>query len=926
MRFALLLLLPVMLDAAYPAVDYFKRGKRLNWTCSTGQSMSVTTSTQSAAASTNGVTGMCSWVDEAAPGNNQFSEVLVKAINTSGGSIRSGVCVRADESANTAYCGALVGENSNLQRIRIIEITAGSEATLAESSTYANTVVLVDDRLRLTVSGTSLSLKVLSGKTGSTERVAEITATDASIASGRVGLYFRGTGWGFGSWHGGVLGDTEPARSWACETGRSGKECHVTTTALNTGTGAAASPLPFHWLIGAMPQHTASGTIYWLHPGTYVWDQDVLEGSSSTGLDTAFDFVLDNSTVRAYPGAPVILDLDTDCEANSSVTEKFIVTLSGTNGILRDVLITNSGVNCKVPCGANNQGPNGIYVSGTNSQFLNSTVKQVYQGLLMQNAGTAFGGRVRGVSVYNTGRIKGASAGGHSSYTDNDKAGYTKYIEETSLFRHMSKGTDRYAIHNFSQSGIGISPFEFRRVVMFGRPAYSGGILLSGGSGSPTGATPGIVVDRVKSFAEGGSGTFGIVGNSDKSALSGAVITNNYIVGRWNLGMLAGAPTVTGNTIAFPLSDVSNDRYKHTTWSGYSTITSAARAGNVVTLGIGTPLTGWFQSGDQVVITGTTCPTDSANGTFTTTSLSADGHTITYTDAGVNETCTVTGAVMQASAPRNDTLAEIVSGGTWNNNTYYRLAETTTPFQAITSPGADGTGNLAVPQYTLAQWKALGVDADSTVSTVCPAEGTSCPDAAATNSIFIDPFTDEPQKCRVAIYNWKGLSSGVNVDLSQCGFATGDYYEIHDEQNLNNYASAVATGTYAGGNVDFGAHLSLTTIESPGDNYDVADPDGHCGINPPVVGVESFLHTSSLFGVFLVRRLQSYGSTTISWRGSTSNKISYGILRANTNSITWDFGPTPAVSCAAGLCSASIPTVSGRMYYRIDDGIAQVKN
>ncbi len=110
--------------------------------------------------------------------------------------------------------------------------------------------------------------------------------------------------------------------------------------------------------------------------------------------------------------------------------------------------------------------------------------------------------------------------------------------------------------------------------------------------------------------------------------------------------------------------------------------------------------------------------------------------------------------------------------------------------------------------YNLTQWRGLGFDSASTVTTSLPAQ----------NKVFTRKNAYEENRGNIAIYNWEKLPS-VGVNLSGI-LAVGVPYEIRDAQNF--YGTPLASGTYKGDSVDIPMNLSqvapltgdVTTIDN----------------------------------------------------------------------------------------------------------------
>jgi len=92
-----------------------------------------------------------------------------------------------------------------------------------------------------------------------------------------------------------------------------------------------------------------------------------------------------------------------------------------------------------------------------------------------------------------------------------------------------------------------------------------------------------------------------------------------------------------------------------------------------------------------------------------------------------------------------------------------------------------------VYRTTFAQWQAVGLDANSTISnSVAP------PDA-----VYVVPNQDQAKRCHIAIYNWT-RKDNVTVNLSGV-LGPGDSYKLYSAQNYN--AGPIQSGTFGGSTI-----------------------------------------------------------------------------------------------------------------------------
>lgn len=112
--------------------------------------------------------------------NDQYSQVAI--IDTTAFLVAA--CVRMDTggSTRTGYCGGYDNEALGHNRYTIFKWVSGTLTTLA---THGSTTAANSDVIKLTVTGTSLSLSV-----NGTPDV--VTATDSDIASGNAGINING--------------------------------------------------------------------------------------------------------------------------------------------------------------------------------------------------------------------------------------------------------------------------------------------------------------------------------------------------------------------------------------------------------------------------------------------------------------------------------------------------------------------------------------------------------------------------------------------------------------------------------------------------------------------------------------------------------------------------------------------------------------
>ncbi len=155
-----------------------------------------------AQASASGTIG-ADWYTSETFDNNQYATATIKAV-TSG--VYIGVAVRCSGTDNAGTLTGYLFYSDSADGCYIDEISNGAYvATIAGPGT----VFSVNDVVRLEINGSSLTAKV--------NGTARLTATDASITTGRPGIAAYGTGASaLDDWEGGNLSETvaDPVAAW----------------------------------------------------------------------------------------------------------------------------------------------------------------------------------------------------------------------------------------------------------------------------------------------------------------------------------------------------------------------------------------------------------------------------------------------------------------------------------------------------------------------------------------------------------------------------------------------------------------------------------------------------------------------------------------------------------------------------------------
>jgi len=275
---------------------------------------------------------------------------------------------------------------------------------------------------------------------------------------------------------------------------------------------------------------------------------------------------------------------------------------------------------------------------------------------------------------------------------------------------------------------------------------------------------------------------------------------------------------------------------------------------------------------------------------------------------------------------------------------------------------ADDWSLRAVNYTTYSNWASAVGETGATNSNANP----------TTNWVLVTPENEyEARRCNVAIANWESASS-YSLDLSTCGYLTGEKYDVFDAWDLA--SGAFLTGTYSGSAISL--PLNRTAYDAPstptgygaqcwntnrcaqctadlGWQSGAADPVGSC--TPGFTGASVYLQTTdnyqwycnyagtwtkntdaalacsshstpsyardSNIHVFVVRRHYDARPSTLQWRGAITDTVQAGYKKAD-GSYTWGDLPAHSMECSGAICQAQIPQAIGDAYWRINGGAA----
>ena len=100
------------------------------------------------------------------------------------------------------------------------------------------------------------------------------------------------------------------------------------------------------------------------------------------------------------------------------------------------------------------------------------------------------------------------------------------------------------------------------------------------------------------------------------------------------------------------------------------------------------------------------------------------------------------------------------------------------------------------------------------------------PNRPTKNRVFARPNRYEPGRAHVVVYNWEGAAR-VDVDLTPCGLADGDAFEVRDAQNY--FGPAAAAGTFRRAKPTVSLPTDLTAVAPAVDAATLPRQPGHTG-------------------------------------------------------------------------------------------------
>ena len=155
---------------------------------------------------------------------------------------------------------------------------------------------------------------------------------------------------------------------------------------------------------------------------------------------------------------------------------------------------------------------------------------------------------------------------------------------------------------------------------------------------------------------------------------------------------------------------------------------------------------------------------------------------------------------------------------TWDENVYYG-GEKNKEFRV------DGPWNTMA---SLTEWReTTGFDRHSAFSPALP----------TSNAVFVRPNEYELGRAHITVFNWERLDT-VSVDVSNCGLAQGEAFEVRDAQNF--LGEPVLRGRYTGASLQLPMNLTQTTA-----------------IVGDVVHFETSAHSSKKFNVFVLLKSET---------------------------------------------------------------------
>jgi hypothetical protein len=867
---------------------------------------------------------------------DQYSQATLISCNPSTSSSWFGVAVRVNTTDVSYYSAQVQAGGGANNLMRIIKLVSGTP-TVLDSVPYT---CASNDVLKLQAVGQTLTATV----TGSVNLTR--TVTDVSLTAGKPGLAgYASTGnrrFFLDDWQAEEVSPLAD-RHW-----------YVSPAGSVTGAGTLADPWPLAFAFAGADGFIRPGDTVWLRGGSYGKARYTctLNGASSAPI-----------TFRGYPGELPLLDGGT----HDTSSQNFTVVLAGQYLILRDVDIFDSTLQ-RWWATSGTLDPNaaqGVAVLGTGSKAINTSVHDAAQGFWLKDGGTLYG-----VITYNNGG-QGDRGHGHGVYT-NGRA--DRYLTTSISFNNFGLGFQGYStadasrkLHISKSIAFNANGLEQER---YETNFYNG--TLSTNRSIPVALIRGVTTTVTTNLWKFSDGTL-----SNIICTATTCTVNTTADSYMNDDDYPGASfTISGAGNAFlngtfPIISPAQRSFAFAL-AGHAGTYDATSDGSLVVTGPSHTQ----QPGDYIQFKDVSgCPAQLKDHVFKVgavtqnTMVLLDPATGTDVDSSgwpaytpnccmINQTVTTVGNELSDSVAYNPFGASRGTGVIFASNT--ACADNTVANNYIYG-GVSGIDVTTCYNTT--------VSGNVQYISSRPASGFD---------IFLFPNDYESGRCNVAIVN-HGAATATNVDLSSC-LRTGDRYQVEDVQNLGTIiASGRYDGPvslplkgssdpirkplgYAGPSVAgvvaiSGGQAAVTTAEPWGDSTirsrAVANSwrfrlsgcgspldnewtiTSSSGINSmvlstpgvpdgsyPCTRVEhaSFSnqgHTSSTFNTYLVRRLQTTRSTTVSVKapaGTARALLDYGYKAAN-GAIRYD-GPIQRVTCTS-LCTMSITQFVGDAYYRI---------
>jgi hypothetical protein len=869
-------------------------------------------------------------------GPDQYSQATLISCNPSTSSSWFGVAVRISTTDVTYYSAQVQAGGGANNLLRIVKLVNGT-ATVLDTVAYA---CANNDVLRLQAVGQTLTATI----TGSVNLTR--TVTDASVTNGKPGL----AGYAASGNRRFFLDDWQ-----ADEVGApSNRDWYVSPSGTTAGAGTLADPWPLSFAFAGADGFIRAGDTIWIRGGSYG------PGRYTVTLNGTLNSPI---TYRGYPGELPVLDGGTYNTAN----QNFTVVLSGQYLILRDVDVFDSTLKrwWAVSGTLDPNGAQGVAVLGLGDKVINVRVHDTAQGFWLKDGGTLYG-----IITYNNGG-QGDRGHGHGMYTNGRS---DRYLINSISFNNFGFGFQGYStadavrklhvLKSISFNANGLEQERYETNFYQGTLSTNRSIPVALQTGTST-----VVTTNVWKFSDG---TLSNITCTDTTCTVNTT-SDSYM----NDDDYPGASfTISGATNTFlngtfPIVNPAQNSFAFTLSGHAGTYNGTSDAALVVTGPSHTQ-----QPGDYIQFKDVSgCPAQLKDHVFKVgavtqntmelrdpvTGASVDSTAwppYTPNACMVYQTVTTVGNELRDSVAYNPYGASRGTGVIFASNTACADNTVTNNYVYGGLSGIETTGcyNTTSSGNTLYQTSKPGTGFD----------------------VFVLPNDYEAGRCNVAIFNHGGAASAT-VDLSSC-LKVGDPYQVEDVQNLGTiiasgqYSGPVSLPLKGSGDpikkpvgyagpllsgsvVVSGGQATVTTAETWGDsalrsrsvsngwkfrlsgcgspldnewmiassaaaNSMVLSTPGVPDGSYPCTRVEhaSALnqgHTASVFNTYLVRRLQSTRSTTVSVKapaGAAKVLLEYGYKAAN-GAIRYD-GPSQRVNCSS-VCTMSIAQFVGDAYYRV---------